>query len=79
VVLGVVFTALSHTLFVDSLRVIRASTAGMLTGLEPIYGISLAALLLAEIPGIRTIAGMLIVVASVVFTSWRVGREGKID
>lgn len=79
VVLGVVFTALSHTLFVDSLRVIRASTAGMLTGLEPIYGIALAALLLAEIPGIRTIAGMLIVVASVVFTSWRVGREGKID
>jgi drug/metabolite transporter (DMT)-like permease len=51
----------------------------MLTGLEPIYGIALAALLLAEIPGIRTIAGMLIVVASVVFTSWRVGREGKID
>ena len=79
VVLGVVFTALSHTLFVDSLRVIRASTAGMLTGLEPIYGIGLAALFLSEIPGIRTVAGMLIVTTSVVYTSWRVGREGKID
>lgn len=78
-VLGVVFTALSHTLFVDSLRVIRASTAGMLTGLEPIYGIGLAALFLSEIPGLRTVAGMLIVVASVVYTSWHVGREGKFD
>jgi drug/metabolite transporter (DMT)-like permease len=77
--LGVVFTALSHTLFVHSLRVIKASTAGMLTGLEPVYGILWAALLLQELPGIRTIAGALIVVATVVYTSWHVGRTGKFD
>jgi drug/metabolite transporter (DMT)-like permease len=79
IVLGVVFTAQSHTLFVDSLRAIRASTAGMLSGLEPIYGILWAALILHELPGVRTVIGAAIVVATVAYTSWRVGQTGKFD
>ena len=77
IVLGVIFTAVAHTLFIDSLRVVRASTAGMLTALEPIYGITLAALVLSEMPGIRTIAGTVIVVAAALYTSLRVHRGGK--
>jgi drug/metabolite transporter (DMT)-like permease len=63
-VLGVVCTALAHTLFISGLKWIRASTAGILCALEPAYGIILAALLLGEIPGPRTIIGGLVILFS---------------
>jgi RarD protein len=74
ILLGVVFTSLSHTLFVGSLRTIRASTAGLIASLEPIYGMGFAALVLSEIPEIKTIAGGIIVVVAAVYTSIRTGR-----
>jgi drug/metabolite transporter (DMT)-like permease len=55
--LGVVCTALSHTLFISSLKKIRAQTASVITGLEPVYGIILAFFLLKEIPALTTLAG----------------------
>lgn len=56
-VLGVVCTALAHTLFVFSLGRISAYAAGVAAALEPVYGILLAMLLLAEIPDARTCVG----------------------
>ncbi len=77
ILLGVVFTAVAHTLFVGSLRTISASTAGLITSLEPIYGMILAALLLSEIPGVRTVTGAVIVVAVASYTSIRTHGAGK--
>ena len=57
VVLGVVCTALAHTLFVRSLRALSAHTASVVTALEPVYGIALAFLLLGETPSLRTLGG----------------------
>jgi drug/metabolite transporter (DMT)-like permease len=57
VFLGVVCTALSHTLFISSLKKIRAQTASVITGLEPVYGIILAFFLLKEIPTFSTLIG----------------------
>jgi drug/metabolite transporter (DMT)-like permease len=74
ILLGVVFTALAHTLFVGSLRTIKASTAGMIASMEPIYGMTFAALVLSEIPALKTVAGGLIVVGAAVYTSIRTGR-----
>jgi hypothetical protein len=42
-----------------------------------VYGIIFAAVLLAEIPGLQTIAGALSVVTAATCTSLRVGRHGK--
>jgi drug/metabolite transporter (DMT)-like permease len=75
--LGVIFTAVAHTLFVDSLRTIRASTAGLIASLEPIYGMAFAAVVLSEIPVMKTVAGGLIVVGAAVYTSIRAGRMEK--
>ena len=77
ILLGVIFTALAHTLFVDSLRTIKAATAGLMTALEPIYGMIIAAVVLSEIPEIRTVAGGIIVVAAAIFTSIRTDKAGK--
>jgi len=57
ILLGVVFTAMAHTFFIQSLTKIRAQTASVIAGLEPVYGIVFAFFLLNEVPGVRTLAG----------------------
>jgi drug/metabolite transporter (DMT)-like permease len=78
IILGVIFTSLSHTLFVDSLRTIRASTAGLIASMEPIYGMVFAALFLSEFPAVKTVVGGIIVVGAAVFTSIRAERMENI-
>jgi len=65
--LGVFCTALAHTLFIKSLGFIRAQTASVIAGLEPVYGIILAFFWLNEIPQIRTLIGGLIIIGTTVF------------
>jgi drug/metabolite transporter (DMT)-like permease len=55
--LGVLCTALAHTLFIQGLKFIRAQLASVIATLEPVYGIALAFLLLHEIPSAFTLAG----------------------
>jgi drug/metabolite transporter (DMT)-like permease len=64
VVLGVVCTALAHTLFIHALHVLSAHTASVVTALEPVYGIALAFLLLGETPTARTLAGAILLVGA---------------
>jgi drug/metabolite transporter (DMT)-like permease len=73
VLLGVVFTAGAHGLFVAALAHIRARVAGVVATLEPVYGIALAAVILGEIPSTRTAVGGLLVLATAAWTSLRVG------
>jgi len=69
-VLGVIFTALAQGLSVACLRRLRGQTVGVAFGLEPVYGILLAWLLLNESPSLRTICGGLIIVCAVIWTSY---------
>ena len=69
-VLGVLCTALAHTLFIESLAVLRTQTASVISALEPVYGIALAALLLGELPALRTLVGGAIILATTVWASW---------
>jgi len=64
--LGVVCTALSHTLFISSLKQIRAQTASVIAGLEPVYGIVLAVFILHEIPAPTTLAGGVVIISATV-------------
>jgi len=60
-VLGVICTAMAHSLFIAGLRRVKARTASLITLLEPVYGIGLAWMLLGERPGLRTVCGGLII------------------
>ncbi|HSQ80162.1 MAG TPA: DMT family transporter [Casimicrobiaceae bacterium] len=71
-VLGVGCTALAHTLFIASMRRISAHAASVVAALEPVYGIALAAWLLGEVPGPRTLAGAALIVAAALIASRRV-------
>jgi drug/metabolite transporter (DMT)-like permease len=70
--LGMACTALAHSLYIAALRTLTARTAAIVSALEPVYGIALAALLLAEWPAMRTLAGGALVLGAVLWVT--VGR-----
>lgn len=73
-ILGVIFTGISHLLFINGLKNIKAHTAGIISSLEPVYGIFFAALLLKEIPSIREILGGILIFSTVMYTTIRIKK-----
>ena len=69
-VLGIFCTALAHTLFIKSLIHIKAQTAGIITALEPLYGIVLAFFILNEHPALHTAAGGVLILTATAMTMW---------
>ncbi|MGE5609808.1 MAG: DMT family transporter [Bacillota bacterium] len=68
-ILGILCTALAHVLFIKSLAHVRAQLASTVAGLESVYGITLAFLLLGEVPSPRTLLGGTIVLAAVILAT----------
>jgi len=73
--LGVVFTALPHTLFAHSLLHFKAKTASLIACLQVVYATVFAALLLGESPELSTVMGGAIVVAAAMYESYSAGRR----
>ncbi len=71
---GIVFTATPHALFASSLRYLSATTAGLISCLQPLYGSVLAIILLHERPDFLTIIGGLLVISAAIFETWSVSR-----
>jgi len=69
--LGVICTALAHTLYAASLARLPASTVSVCAALEPVYGIALAIVLLNEIPDARTLFGAVLLVIAAIVASRR--------
>jgi drug/metabolite transporter (DMT)-like permease len=67
--LGVLCTAVAHTLFIESLAVLHTQTASIISALEPVYGIGLAVLLLREIPNLQTLLGGLLIISTTILVS----------
>ena len=69
--LGVVFTGISHLLFINGLKNIKAQTAGIISSLEPVYGIIFAVFLLSEIPSLREVLGGMVILGGVFYSTIR--------
>lgn len=72
--LGVMFTALPHSLLANSLRVIRAKSVALIGCLQPIIGALMALVLLGEQPANQVMAGAFLVLAAAVFETARPGK-----
>lgn len=66
IILGILCTALAHTLFISSLKNISSHIAGMISALESVYSIILAIIFFQEIPSLKEIAGALIITVTVI-------------
>lgn len=69
IILGIIFTGISHSLFISGLKNIKTQTAGIISSLEPVYGIIFAVFLLREIPTLREILGGIIILGTVFYST----------
>jgi len=74
-ILGIVCTGIGQALFITGLKNVRVQTAGIISGLESVYGILFAFLLLGEAPGIREICGGMIILGISTFTTLTSARK----
>ncbi|WP_180141928.1 DMT family transporter [Desulfoluna butyratoxydans] len=71
--LGVLFTGVSHTLFIQGMKTVSARKASIIASLEPVYGIAAACLLLGEVPTARSLAGGAMILAAALWVTLRRG------
>lgn len=69
--LAIVTTTLGHTMFVNSLKHFKASTASIIGSTQPVFGIIIAFFFLNEIPTINTYIGGSLILATVIIESIR--------
>lgn len=74
-VLGVLFTALPHTLFAFGLRYFKAKTASLIACLQVVYAALFAGMILGEWPSLTTVLGGLIVIVAAMFETYSTGRR----
>jgi drug/metabolite transporter (DMT)-like permease len=77
-IMGVLCTAVAHTLFIAGMHAVKASTASMIASLEPVYGTALAVIFLEEVPTVRTVIGGLVILAVACIATLHAGGEGEI-
>lgn len=68
-VIGLVCTAVAHSLYVAAQKKVTAQTAGVISGMETVYGILFALLFLGEVPGVRELLGGAVILGTAVFSS----------
>lgn len=71
VLLGFLFTAFAHTIFINGLQTVKAKTASVIASLEPVYGIIGAIILLSEIPSWQEILGGAIILGTSFYATYR--------
>src|SRR5690606_10525425 len=64
--LGLLTTAIGHTLFVNSLKYFKVSTAGIIASSQPVFGILIAFIFLNEIPSWNTFIGGTLIISTVI-------------
>lgn len=69
--IGFICTAFAHSLYVAAQRKVKAQTAGIISGMETVYGIVYALFFLGEVPGIRELIGGTVILGVALLTSLR--------
>ena len=77
IILGVITTAVGHTMLVNSLKHFTVSTASIISSVQPILGIIIAFIFLREIPTWNTFFGGTVILLTVVIESLRSQKKNK--
>lgn len=77
--LGIVFTAIAHVLFIRGMSVVRAQLASLISCMEPVYGIVFALFLLGEKPSLKELLGGCIILGIVAATTIRSGKVSTLS
>jgi len=69
-ILGTIFTALTHVLYISGLKTIKARQAALISNLEPIYGLVFAYVLLGENLHWKMLLGGALILLAAVYASF---------
>ena len=69
VFLGIVCTAIAHSIYIRSFKKIKVHTASIISGMESVYSIVLALILLHEMPSMKEIFGGALVLMTAFYAS----------
>lgn len=67
--IGFVCTAFAYSLYVSAQKGVKAQTAGIISGMETVYGIVYAFIFLGEVPALRAVAGGAIILGVALYSS----------
>ena len=67
--IGCICTAFAYSLYVSAQKKVKAQTAGIISGMETVYGIVYALIFLGETPTLRELIGGAIILGVALFTS----------
>ena len=68
---GFICTAFAHSLYVSAQKSVRAQTAGIISGMETVYGIFYALIFLGEVPSVRELAGGVVILGVAMYSSMK--------
>ena len=74
ILLGVLFTAAAHSMFINGMKNVRAQTAGMIASLESVYGIAAAAIFLSERPSLNELGGGTLILAAALYSTIKASK-----
>ncbi|MCD2258507.1 DMT family transporter [Psychroserpens luteolus] len=77
ILLALLTTAIGHTMFINSLKYFKVSTASIIASTQPIFGIIIAFFFLNEIPTWNTYLGGALIISTVVIESMRSKRKNS--
>jgi drug/metabolite transporter (DMT)-like permease len=69
ILLGVIFTGFSHVIFIQGLKSVNVQRASVIACLEPVYGIVAAIYILAEVPSLREVIGISIILSMAIYVT----------
>jgi len=68
-IIGCVCTAFAYSLYVSAQKKVKAQTAGLISGMETVYGILYALILLGEVPSVREVIGGIVILSVALYSS----------
>lgn len=68
-VIGFICTAFAYSLYVSAQKGVKAQTAGIISGMETVYGILYALLFLGEVPRMRELIGGAVILGVAMYSS----------
>ncbi|MEW8955412.1 DMT family transporter [Clostridium sp.] len=69
IILGLFFTAIAHSLFINGLKGVKTQAASIICSLEPVYGVLFAAIILKEMPPSQVLMGGSVILATSIYST----------
>ena len=73
--IGCICTAFAYSMYISAQQKVKAQTAGLISGMETVYGIIYALILLGEVPTLREVIGGIVILSVGLYSSLKPDKK----